>query len=92
MSSKDEQMMVESKEWILSAYSSQGVPTADHLKLCTTKLDLSHDSIPDNHVAVQLLWLSVDPYLRTRMTGIQDGLYFPQFELNKVPIFKTLGI
>ncbi|KAF9593526.1 hypothetical protein IFM89_024019 [Coptis chinensis] len=84
MSRKDEEMLVENKEWILSAYAPQGVPTTDHLKLQTKTFTLSNDSIPDHHVAVQLLWLSVDPYLRTRMTGSQDGLYSPQFELNQV--------
>ncbi|PIA57827.1 hypothetical protein AQUCO_00500028v1 [Aquilegia coerulea] len=83
MGSKGE-VVVENKEWVLSAYAPQGVPTSDHLKLRTTKLTLSIDSIPDGHVALQLLWLSIDPYLRTRMTGNQEGLYFPQFELNQV--------
>ncbi|KAF8410731.1 hypothetical protein HHK36_003268 [Tetracentron sinense] len=76
-------MVVESREWVLSAYVPQGVPTSEHLKLNTVTLKLDSDSIPDRHIAVQLLWLSIDPYLRTRMSGHQDGLYFPQFELNQ---------
>ncbi|KAF7145527.1 hypothetical protein RHSIM_Rhsim04G0052900 [Rhododendron simsii] len=76
--------VVESREWYLSAYAPDGVPTSDHLKLRTLSLSLGPDSIPDQHVAVQLLWISVDPYLRSRMTGSEDGLYFSQFDLNQV--------
>ncbi|KAA8526513.1 hypothetical protein F0562_008284 [Nyssa sinensis] len=76
--------VVESREWFLSAYAPEGLPTSDHLKLRTVSLSLSVDSIPDQHVALQLLWISIDPYLRTRMTGHEDGLYFPQFTLNEV--------
>ena len=76
--------VVESREWVMSAYAAEGVPTSDHLKLRTTKLSLDANSIPDGHVAVELLWISVDPYLRTRMTGHDDGLYFSQFALNEV--------
>lgn len=80
--------VVESREWYLSAYAPDGVPTSDHLKLRTMSLSLGPDSIPDQHVAVQLLWISVDPYLRSRMTGREDGLYFSQFDLNQVRIYQ----
>ena len=80
--------VVESREWVMSAYAAEGVPTSDHLKLRTTKLSLDANSIPDGHVAVELLWISVDPYLRTRMTGRDDGLYFSQFALNEVHILQ----
>ncbi|KAA3460694.1 2-alkenal reductase (NADP(+)-dependent)-like isoform X2 [Gossypium australe] len=75
--------VVESKEWYLAGYAAEGVPTTDHLTLRSVPLSLSLDSIPDAHVAVQLLFISVDPYLRTRMSGQEDGLYFPQFNLNQ---------
>ncbi|KAK2985133.1 hypothetical protein RJ640_000900 [Escallonia rubra] len=81
---KEEAMVVESKEWYLSAYAPQGVPTSDHLKLRTVTLPLTLDSVPDQHVALQLLWISVDPYLRTRMSGLDDGLCSPQFSINQV--------
>ncbi|KAL6953304.1 hypothetical protein U1Q18_042224 [Sarracenia purpurea var. burkii] len=81
---KEELAVVESREWYLSAYAPDGVPTSDHLKLRKVRLSLDADSIPDGHVAVQLLWISVDPYLRSRMTGRDDGLYFSQFPLNQV--------
>ena len=72
---------VENREWYMSSYAAEGVPTSDHLKLRTVSLSLSADSIPDGHVALELLFVSVDPYLRTRMSGSQDPI---QFELNKV--------
>ncbi|XP_059661080.1 2-alkenal reductase (NADP(+)-dependent)-like [Cornus florida] len=83
--------VVESKEWYLAAYAPEGVPTSDHLKLRTVTLSLAVDSIPDGHVAVQLLWTSTEPYLRTIMTGVEEGgLYFPQIPLNKV--ITTFGV
>ncbi|KAL5794092.1 hypothetical protein ACOSP7_002686 [Xanthoceras sorbifolium] len=77
-------MMVESKEWYISAYAPEGVPTSDHLKLRSVPVSLAFDSIPDRHVALEILLISIDPYLRTRMTGIEDGLYFPQLNLKRV--------
>ncbi|KAK4766521.1 hypothetical protein SAY87_008163 [Trapa incisa] len=82
--------IVESKECYLSAYAVQGVPTSDHIKFRTVALPISADSIPEGHVAVKVLLISVDPYLRTRMTGLAEGLNFPRFELNEV--LKEYGI
>ncbi|KAG4968680.1 hypothetical protein AAZX31_12G182900 [Glycine max] len=76
--------VVESREWYLAAYSPHGVPNSDNLKLRTVALSLSSDSIPDGHVSLQILFLSVDPYLRTRLTGTLDGLYIQQYPLNEV--------
>ncbi|KAL9453662.1 hypothetical protein AB3S75_009297 [Citrus x aurantiifolia] len=85
MGSAEEKLeKVESKEWYISAYASDGVPTSDHLKLRSASVSLAVDSIPDHHVAVETLWISIDPYLRATMTGTNDGLYFPQFNLNQV--------
>lgn len=81
--------VVESKECYLSAYAVEGVPTSDHLKFRTVALPVMAGSIPDGHVAVQILLISVDPYVRTRMTGHSDGLYFPQFEVNEVHLNST---
>ncbi|KAI8006212.1 2-alkenal reductase (NADP(+)-dependent) [Camellia lanceoleosa] len=75
--------VVESKEWYLSAYVSDGLPTSDHLKLRSVNLSLAADSIPDQHVALEILWISVDPYLRSIMSGHDDGLCIPQFQLNQ---------
>ncbi|KAJ7948147.1 2-alkenal reductase (NADP(+)-dependent) [Quillaja saponaria] len=82
--------LLESREWYLAAYASDGVPNSDHLKLRNVKLSLAADSIPDRHVAVETLFLAVDPYLRSQMNGRDDGLYLPQFQLNQV--IKSFGI
>ncbi|XP_052179173.1 2-alkenal reductase (NADP(+)-dependent)-like isoform X1 [Diospyros lotus] len=74
----------ESREWFLTAYAPDGVPTSDHLKLRTVKLALDADSIPHQHVAVEALWVAVDPFIRFMMNGREDGLYFPQFDVNQV--------
>lgn len=80
-------VVVASKEWFLCAYAPEGLPTSDHLKLRTRSFSLAVDSIPDQHVVVQVLWISVDPYLRSKMTGIQDdGLNLGQCVLDEVHI------
>ncbi|CAJ1956309.1 unnamed protein product [Sphenostylis stenocarpa] len=76
--------VVESREWYLAAYSPEGVPTSDHLKLRTVTLSLASHSIPDDNVSLQILFISVDPYLRTRLTGTLDGLFVQQYHLNHV--------
>ena len=76
--------IVESREWYMAAYAPEGVPTSDHLKLRTVKISLALDSIPDQHVVLETLFISLDPYLRSRMTGREDGLYSPQYNLNEV--------
>lgn len=76
--------VVESREWYMAAYAPEGVPTSDHLKLRTVKISLALDSIPEQHVVLETLFVSLDPYLRSRMTGREDGLYSPQFNLNQV--------
>lgn len=76
---------VESKECYMAGYARDGLPSSDHLKIRTVTLSLDLDSIPDDHVAIQSLWISVDPYLRSRMTGIaEDGLNVSQFPINQV--------
>ena len=76
--------VVENREWYLASYAAEGVPNLNHLKIRTIQLSLALDSIPDSHVALETLFLSVEPYLRARMTGTLDGLYFEQFQLNRV--------
>ncbi|XP_057450442.1 2-alkenal reductase (NADP(+)-dependent)-like [Lotus japonicus] len=76
--------VVESREWYLAAYCPQGLPTSEHLKFRTVTLSIASDSIPDGHVAVESLFISVDPYLRTRFTGTSDGLGFQQFPIDQV--------
>lgn len=76
--------VIESREWYLAEYCTQGVPTSDHLKLRTVSLSLADDSIPHNHLVVETLLLSVDPYLRGRITGTSEGLFISQYQLNEV--------
>lgn len=75
---------VESKEWYMAAYATEGVPSSDHLKMRSVTLSVGVDHIPDGHVAVEIIWISVDPYLRTKMCGRKDGLDMPPFQLNQV--------
>lgn len=78
-----EKMLKMNKEWLLTSYVPEGIPTSDHMKLRNSSY-ISFDPIPNDHVVIQTLYLSIDPYLRTKMTGVDDGLYFPQFPLNEV--------
>ncbi|XAR68104.1 Allyl-alcohol dehydrogenase [Bertholletia excelsa] len=75
----------------MAAYVPEGVRSSDHLKLRTIKLPLDSDSIPDQHVAVEVLWISVDPFIRSKMTGKDEGLYFPQFGLGEVITEPAIG-
>ncbi|CAI8592782.1 unnamed protein product [Vicia faba] len=84
---------VESREWYLAAYCPEGVPTTDHLKLRTVSLSLHSDSIPDNHLVVETLLLSVDPYLRGRITGSLGGLFISQYQLNQaITVFAVVRL
>ncbi|OWM78559.1 hypothetical protein CDL15_Pgr002726 [Punica granatum] len=85
----EEKAIVRSKECYLSAFASDGIPTSDHLRFRTVDLPVSVTSIPDGHIAVEILSISVDPYLRTRMLGREDGLYFSQFKLDEVVHTRT---
>ena len=78
---------VKSKEWFLSSFVAEGVPTSEHLKIRTVRVDVSVDSIPEGHVAVQILLLSVDPYLRSMMSGQKGGLDLPLLKINQVCCF-----
>ncbi|KAJ0110471.1 hypothetical protein Patl1_02011 [Pistacia atlantica] len=84
MSSEKKAETIESKEWYLAAHAPEGVPTSDHLRLRTVNISLAVDSIPNSHVVIETLYISIDPYLRAIMTGIDDGLYLSQFQLNQV--------
>ncbi|XP_031378612.1 (+)-pulegone reductase-like [Punica granatum] len=87
----EEKAIVRSKECYLSAFASDGIPTSDHLRFRTVDLPVSVTSIPDGHIAVEILSISVDPYLRTRMLGREDGLYFSQFKLDEVVLSCGVG-
>ncbi|KAL6135249.1 hypothetical protein ACLB2K_067477 [Fragaria x ananassa] len=70
--------LVESREWYMAAYA----PTSDHLKVRCVSLAL--DAIPEQHFVLETLFVSVEPYVHGRMTGLDEGLYFAQFKLNEV--------
>ncbi|KAM5580631.1 2-alkenal reductase (NADP(+)-dependent) [Rosa sericea] len=74
--------VIESREWYMAAYAPEGIPTSDHLKIRCVSLAL--DAIPEQHVVLETLFVSVEPYLRGRMTGLEEGLYFAQFNLTEV--------
>lgn len=68
----------------MAKYVDEGVPTSEHLKIRSTKVKTDIESIPQDHVLLRLLWLSVDPYLRGKMSNQQEGLYVSAFALNEV--------
>jgi NADPH-dependent curcumin reductase CurA len=80
------EQIISNRELILVAYANEGPVTDAHLKIRETQLDVGSvgkDGSPGD-VAVQNLWISVDPYLRQLMKQSDDGLYMPSFQLNQV--------
>lgn len=65
---------------ILFKSRPEGFPTEGNFEL--VKSEISQDLAGSQNVLVQLLNLSVDPYLRARMNAGKS--YFPGFELGKV--------
>jgi len=76
--------VVESRRWVMKAYVEHGLPTMEHLELRVAKVAIDTESIPNGHVALQVLSISVDPYLHSRMTGRLDGLYSEPYQLGQV--------
>lgn len=66
---------------LLKSYP-KGFPTPENFENVTN--DIPKDVTDTDDVLVQLLDLSVDPYLRGRMNP--GPSYFPPFELGKVPL------
>ena len=56
-----------------------GLPTPDNFELASTELP----ALGDGDVLVKNLWMSVDPYMRGRMDGLEDS-YVPPFQLGNV--------
>ncbi|KAG5596453.1 hypothetical protein H5410_037685 [Solanum commersonii] len=81
---------VENREWYVASYASTGVPNSDHIKLRTVTLSLRAECIPDHHVVFQILYVSIDPYMRTQLSGLHDGLSLPQIPLGQV--IRAFGI
>ena len=81
---------VENREWYVASYAPTGIPNSEHLKQRTVSLSLREDSIPDGHVTFQVLYVSIDPYVRTQLSGLDDGLSLPQIPLGQV--IRALGM
>lgn len=83
-------LLLKNREWYITSYAPDGVPSSDHLELRSSELSLG--DIPDGHFVVEALFVSVDPFLRSRMTGREDGLYTPQYQLGQVPLILIQSI
>ena len=70
-------MTINSKFISLKEYIPLGSPTLSHFSLNTKKINLEND----DDVLVKNEWISVDPYMRARMTERKN--YKPPFELYK---------
>ena len=67
-------MTINSKFISLKEYIPLGSPTLSHFSLNTKKINLEND----DDVLVKNEWISVDPYMRARMTERKN--YLPPFE------------
>ncbi|XP_070006225.1 2-alkenal reductase (NADP(+)-dependent)-like isoform X2 [Nicotiana tabacum] len=86
-----ETAVVENKEWYIARYAPKGIPNSDQIKLRTLSFSLAENSIPNGNVAVQILYISIDPYLRTQLSGLYDGLSLPQLSLGQVIRANAIG-
>jgi len=78
-------MSIISKFISLKEYIPAGNPKLSHFSLKTTKINLEDN----NDVLVRNEWISVDPYMRARMTERKN--YLPPFELNKPMLGAAIG-
>ena len=78
-------MSVTSKFISLREYIPLGSPTLSHFSLNTKKINLENNG----DVLVKNEWISVDPYMRARMTERKN--YLPPFELNKPMLGAAIG-
>ncbi|XP_009601504.1 2-alkenal reductase (NADP(+)-dependent)-like [Nicotiana tomentosiformis] len=86
-----ETVAVENREWYIAGYAPNGLPNSNHLKLRTVNFSLTDNSIPDGNVAIIILYISIDPYLRTQFSGLGDGLSLPQVPINQVIRANAIG-
>ena len=70
-------MSIESKYVALKEYIPMGNPSLSHFDLKSEKISLKND----DEVLVANKWISVDPYMRARMTERKN--YKPPFEIGK---------
>ncbi len=78
-------MTITSKFISLKEYIPAGSPNLSHFSLNTKEINLE-DS---NDVLVKNVWISVDPYMRARMTERKN--YLPPFDLNKPMLGAAIG-
>ena len=78
-------MFTTSKFISLKEYISAGNPKLSHFSLNASEINLENS----NDVLVKNEWISVDPYMRARMTERKN--YLPPFELNKPMLGAAIG-
>ena len=78
-------MSTTSKFISLKEYISAGSPKLSHFSLNASEINLENS----NDVLVKNEWISVDPYMRARMTERKN--YLPPFELNKPMLGAAIG-
>ena len=78
-------MSTTSKFISLKEYIPAGNPKLSHFSLNASEINLENS----NDVLVKNEWISVDPYMRARMTERKN--YLPPFELNKPMLGAAIG-
>ncbi len=78
-------MAITSKFISLKEYIPAGNPELSHFSLNASEINLENS----NDVLVMNEWISVDPYMRARMTERKN--YLPPFELNKPMLGAAIG-
>ena len=78
-------MPITSKFISLKEYIPAGNPKLSHFSLNASEISLENS----NDVLVKNEWISVDPYMRARMTERKN--YLPPFELNKPMLGAAIG-
>lgn len=77
---------MENRQIVLTRYADGVEPSPAHFALRPAAMPVAKDG----EVLLQTLYLSVDPYMRGCMTGVERHHYFPQFTL-QAPIV-SLGV
>uniref|UniRef100_A0A0D6QVZ8 Enoyl reductase (ER) domain-containing protein n=1 Tax=Araucaria cunninghamii TaxID=56994 RepID=A0A0D6QVZ8_ARACU len=80
---------VKTKQVILVSYANEGPVTGDHLKTRETQLNVN--GCKEGEVAVQNLWISVDPYLRLLMKEVNTGLPSQNFTLGEPIVSRSVS-
>jgi len=70
-------MIYKSKNIVLNSYIPTGIPTKENFSIKEIPLELKEN----NQVLVKNLWISVDPYMRARMTDRKN--YIDPFEIDQ---------